>query len=396
MKRFFCILTITAILVLAGKPVPPSHAEGFSVNSLWVPCESAQKTLDDIQKIDALIDFSLQNNVDTLFIQIYRGNRTWYSTDMADDTPAQNFLKKFEKDMLSYLLEKAHASGITVHAWFNVLRVTTNVNAPILKKYGKNIVTRDSRSRNLMDYPGFKMPEPDSLYYDMGDPGIWLDAGHPDVQKYLSELMKDFLLRYNEIDGIHLDFIRLPSVLPASPGSRFKGISFGYGYESIKKFREQYGFDPIDSREREQAAQWDDFRREQITDIVKEFHNLCQKRGKTLSAAVRPWIARAYLNDCQDWPAWLEQELIDFAVVMNYTDDFDLFKYLSLSSTSMKRISPSGSKIIMGIGTYLLKNKQDVLEKQIRFLKEIDADGICIFSYDSIEDPEFVYSIINE
>lgn len=367
-------------------------------NALWVTCEGSKGTLDDTAKIDDLISFAMKNKIDTLFIQVYRGNRTWYVTDMADDGPAQKFLKANGFEMLPYLLKKAHKNQIAVHAWFNILRITKNKQAYVLKKYGEKIVTRDSQLRSLLEYPDFDLPEGDKKYYEMGDPGIWLDAGNTDVKTYICDLIRDFLFRYSEIDGIHLDFIRLPVIIPFSPGSRFKGLSFGYGYESMKKFREEYGFDPLEKDiTRIQSLQWDNFRREQITDIVRKIKKICcTDCGKKLSAAVRPWIDRAYLTDCQDWPRWLEEGLLDFAVVMNYTDDFQLFKYLALCSYSLKSISSPRSRILTGIGVYLLNDDAETLEKEIRFLKKIKADGISVFSYDSIEDPETVYSIINE
>ncbi|MCK5707111.1 MAG: family 10 glycosylhydrolase [Candidatus Aureabacteria bacterium] len=391
---FFLSTTVFCLIILLS----PLHAGDFPVNSLWVPCEGQNRTLDSIEKIDELIDFSVKNKISLLFVQIYRGNRTWYTTDLADDTPAQNFIKQNKKEMLPYLIEKANKNDIEVHAWFNVLRVTRNKDAVILKKLGRNAVTRDSLSRNMLDYKDFSLEGAEGRYYELGDPGIWLDAGNLDVQKYIHDLMDDFMLRYTEIDGIHLDFIRLPVVLPMSPGSRFKGLHFGYGYESVRRFREEFGYDPLDFSKlvREQSLEWDNFRRCQITDIVRKIKKICVLRGKKLSAAVRPWISRAYLTDTQDWPRWMEEGLLDFAIIMNYTDDPVLFKYLSLTCSSIKKISQEDTKIFMGIGAYLLKDKNDILQSEIETLRKITTDGICIFSYDSIKDPDFLYSLINE
>ena len=300
--------------------------------------------------------------------------------------------------MLPFLLKEAHKYNISVHAWFNILRITRNKDAIILKKLGRNIVTRDSKARNILDYKNFQLSGEESRYYEMGDPGIWIDAGNLSVQSYIRDLIEDFLLRHHDIDGIHLDFIRLPVTLPISPGSRFKGLSFGYGYESVKRFREKHGIDPIDSSSitREQSLLWDNFRREQITNIVRNIKKLCSGKEKELSAAVRPWIARAYLTDAQDWPCWIKEGLLDYAVIMNYTDDLPLFTYLSLCAVSMKQLSKNAPRILIGLGAYLLNDKPDTLQSEIEFLKEINADGICVFSYDSINDPEKVYSLINE
>ncbi len=314
---------------------------------------------------------------------------------MADDTPAQNFIKKHNFDMLPYLIEKAHKNNIEVHGWFNILRIARNKNAPILKKLGSKILTRDSKLRNLLNYPKFNFPPPDNKYYMMGDPGLWLDAGNIKVRKYILDMIKTFLLQYDDIDGIHLDFIRLPIAIPFAPGSRFKGISFGYGYESLKRFRESYGFDPLQSGlKRSQYQLWDNFRRKQITEIVKSIYENCSKKyGFKLSAALRPHIERAYLVDCQDWPDWIENGYLDYAVIMNYTDDLKLFKYTALSNYSIKEIAPKKTKIITGIGIYLLDDEK--MKKEISFLKKINADGICIFSYDCIKNGKALFDEIN-
>jgi uncharacterized lipoprotein YddW (UPF0748 family) len=390
------LFLIAGIFFSAG----PCFSENFTVNALWVPCETAYQPLSDIKKIDELIDFCVRNRINTLLVQVYRGNRTWYAGNMADDTPARSFTKKFGTEMLPYLLKKAHAKKISVHAWFNLLRIAKNKEAFILKKYGKNILTRDSKGRSILDYPDFTLPKPEGRYYEIGDPEIWLDAGNPDVQSYLAELVKDFLSKYPDIDGIHGDFVRLPIILPIQPGSHHLGLSFGYGYESVKRFRQRCGIDPLGgSLTREQSLLWDNFRREQITDVMKKIKEVCRKSGKPLSAAVHPLYSHAYLACSQDWPLWLEKGIMDFAVVMNYTENPELFRFSAVSCDSFKKISPPSARVIMGIGEYLLKSNPKVLEEEVSFLKKTDADGICIFSYDSLmetkKNQEIIYSIIN-
>ncbi|MDP8219244.1 MAG: family 10 glycosylhydrolase [Candidatus Theseobacter exili] len=349
--------------------------------SLWVPCESSNRTLDDPSKISDLIKYSKNNGIRRIYLQVYRGNRSWYKSKIADSTPFENCQKIHNVDPLKYSIKKAHENNIELHAWINVLRIARNTNAPILEELGENIITRDNKGRSLMSMKA-GLPEPENKYYHL-DYALWLEPGDPVVQTYIYRIVKEMLDNYPEIDGLHLDFIRYPFCNPYSAGSYSHGISFGYGTESTEAFHKATGLDPIAMKlTRKNGQAWDDWRRGSVTAVVKKISRLCKgiNRNCKLSVAALPWGTRAYLSAFQDWQGWLEEGIIDFAVVMNYTIDLKLFRHITKASMAFG----GQEKIHMGIGAYMLSDDPALFSEQISEAFDLKAREITIFSYDSI------------
>ena len=124
-------------------------------------------------------------------------------------------------DPLRELIRQAHASGLRVHAWVNVLSLADNRDAPLIRELGRDAVMVDQQGRSILDYPKLDVPEPDRRYYRMGTPAVWLDPAAPGVAPRLAETFAELAPRYPELDGLHLAYIRYPGVLPFAPGSRF-------------------------------------------------------------------------------------------------------------------------------------------------------------------------------
>ncbi len=93
-----------------------------------------------------------------------------------------------------------------------------------------------------------------------------------------------------------------------------------------------------------------------------------------------PSVEKAYFSTFQNWTEWLDKKIVDNVVAMNYTDDMEIFKLYS-SSLMMKGFQ---NKIQMGVGSYIMKDNNEITEEQIKFLKTLPLGGIVIFSYDDI------------
>ena len=307
----------------AVTPSPPRRA-------VWVLAEGSQRVLESAARIDTLIADAERLGVTDLFVQVYRGGRAWYDSRLADATPYRQLLKTTGGDGLKMLLAAAHARGIRVHAWVNVLSLSHNKNAPIIQELGPGAVLVDRRGRSLLDYPNYEVPQPDRAYYRMGTPGIALDPGAPGVRDHIVATYAELVERYPELDGLHLDYIRHPGVLPLIPGSRFGvGLDFGYGEESRANFQRATGLAAPREGNMVNLSRWDEWRRDQVTQLVAAIRGRArqQKADLELSAAVIAYADRAYQTLAQDWVRWLEEDLIDFAVPMIYTLDDRLLRY---------------------------------------------------------------------
>lgn len=140
----------------------------------------------------------------------------------------------------------------------------------------------------------------------------FLCPSHPDVPKYLEEKAREQLEK-EDVDGLHLDYIRYPDViLPVNLwqnytldlSSELADYDFCYSKFSKDAYFRETGID-INTVERpEQSPSWRAFRYKQITKVVNQICEAAQEYKKPVSAAVFPTpdLARRIVR--QDWPSW--------------------------------------------------------------------------------------------
>jgi len=337
--------------VIAPAPAPPRP------RGLWVLCEGSQRVLEHPERIAALIEDARALGATDLFVQVYRGGRAWFDSSLADPAPFLAQRERSGRDALAELLDAAHAAGLRVHAWVNVLSLSANRQAPILAALGPAAAIVDQHGRSVLDYPGLDVPPPDRRYYRMGTPALWLDPAAPGVAERLAATFGELVARYPGLDGLHLDYIRHPDVLPFVPGSRFGvGLDFGHGEATRARFRAETGREPPSPPEKlGHANLWDAWRRDKVTALVALIAGTARsaRPGLALSAAVWSYADRAYLALAQDWRRWLEDGLIDLAVPMAYTLDQRLFRYQA------QQLAPlaGGGRVWLGVGAWLFASE---------------------------------------
>jgi uncharacterized lipoprotein YddW (UPF0748 family) len=389
----------TLALVACGDSEPPPEppagevAEAEAVvetapeprRGLWVLCEGSQRVLEHPERIPALIEDAQLLGVSDLFVQVYRGGRAWFDSSHADAAPYRAILEQTGRDTLAELLPKAHAAGLRVHAWVNVLSLAGNTRSQLVAELGRDAVQVDRFGRSVLDYPKLDVPQPDRQYYRMGTPAVWLDPASPGVAERMAAIFAELLVRYPELDGLHLDYIRYPDVLPFAPGSRFGvGLDFGYGAATRARFAAETGLEAPYGKSLANANRWDSWRREQLTQLVAQLRGATSevRAGVALSAAVWTYADRAYLAIGQDWRGWLAAGLVDFAVPMAYTLDDRLLRYMAEGFAG----APAGDRIWLGLGVWLFAGSPERALAQLRIAREAGAGGDALFSWDSIAD----------
>lgn len=379
---------------LANEPTPstaPSlqKAQTQRARGLWVLAEGSYRVLDDATRIEPLLDRAQRLAATDLFVQVYRGGRAFYrSAEFVEQRPHPDALGP---DVLRSLLDAAHGLDIRVHAWVNVLSLSTRRDARLIDDLGRDAILVDKRGRSVLDYPDYDLPEPDRSFYRMGTRGIYLDPALPAVRERLVATFRDLLVRYPDLDGLHLDYIRHPGVLPFSPGSRFGvGVDFGYGAASRARYRSETGNpDPMDDAQPglvRGSAEWDDWRRQQVTILVEEIARRTRevRPGLVLSAAVIPYVDRAYLSLAQDWRAWLDSGAIDLAMPMVYTLDDRLLRYQLETFAGW----PQADRIWPGLGSWLFAGNPARAVTQLNLLQSSEFPGEMFFSDDAISESD--------
>jgi uncharacterized lipoprotein YddW (UPF0748 family) len=344
--------------------------------------------LEHPARVPALIETARTLGVTDLFVQVYRGGRAWYDASLADATPYRALVGRGD-DPLRGLVAAAHAVGLRVHAWVNVLSLGTHRDGPLLAALGPTAVQTDRNGRSLLDYPDLQVPKDEQRFVRLGTPAVWLDPGAPGVAPALARVFEELATRHPELDGLHLDYIRYPDVIPFTPGARFDvGIDFGYGEATRARFRADTGLDAPFRNDSRNAEAFDGWRRARVGEVVREIGAAARaaRPGLEISAAVWSFPDRAYLSLHQDWTRWLDDDLVAFAVPMVYTRDPRLFTLLSRAN-----VGAAGRRAWVGLGVWLFVAAPEGAAAQLAEARRLESDGAAFFSYDALaESPALV------
>ncbi|MEE9190830.1 MAG: family 10 glycosylhydrolase, partial [Candidatus Neomarinimicrobiota bacterium] len=170
--------------------------------------------------------------------------------------------------------------------------------------------------------------------------------------------------------GIHLDYIR------------FQAKDFGNNIQATAVFLENNAsYDlknvlPDDEK-------WEAFKRNSITLLISQIKTLRDQKYPELviSAAVKPNLNEAKERFGQDWLKWLIDGLIDWAVVMNYLPDVQIFAD-NLDVIRNKIPEDLLAKIYIGIATYN-QSPEDFYTK-VMYTSCSNFSNYSVFSYNDL------------
>lgn len=172
-----------------------------------------------------------------------------------------------------------------------------------------------------------------------------------------------------DVDGIHFDYIRYPDRNACFCGGCRERFEKSAGVKLTKW--------PDDALNGEHATKFADWRREQITRLVRavseEAHKL--KPKLKVSAAVWGGWKNARESIGQDAQAWIDAGYLDFVCPMNYEEDDTVFVELV-----RKQVAATNRKtpLYLGIGAHKLSGPEQ-MAKQIQLSRELGGGGFVVF-----------------
>lgn len=128
-----------------------------------------------------------------------------------------------------------------------------------------------------------------------------------------------------EVDGVHLDYIRFPDVILARGLWEKYGLvmdreypQFDYCYcdQCTSAFKDQTGIDIKEAEDPSQVKEWVQFRYDLITNMVNRLTEVAHDQNKKINAAVFPGPSIAKKLVRQEWNQWN----LDAIYPMNYND----------------------------------------------------------------------------
>lgn len=313
------------------------------------------KTPSDITRI---ADRCREANIDTILFQV-RGNATAFYRSSIEPWAEQFDFKDPGFDPLALMVEAAHARGLRLVAWVNVVPAWYGPVAPKSPDH----VWNKHPEWSWYDQKGKRQAFSEKFY-------VSLNPCLPEVRAYIVSVLEEIVANY-AIDGLHLDYMRFPNEAPATPAG--SGIDYPRDAKTVALFEKATGKKPDADR-----AAWNDWRTGQVTQLVRQIRAMirAKKPAVELTSAVGPMRANA-LTHMQDSDRWLAEDLVDGLYPMNYSGDPKVFAQRCAAWKS----APKDKRIVMGV--MFEKGKPDVLRTEVQ--QSLDEfNGFAVFAWGSL------------
>lgn len=211
----------------------------------------------------------------------------------------------------------------------------------------------------------------------------WLCPSRKEVSQYLETEVKN-ILRQDDVDGIHLDYVRYCDViLPLNLWAKY-GIEqnqelpeYDYCYCPVcrEKFQQQGGPDPLSLKHPDQSLSWRKFRYDNITRIVNRLSAVAQELKKPITAAVFPTPEVAKRNVRQDWTKWDLDAICPMIYHGFYQENVDW-----IGDAVAEGVAGIGGKFPLYAGLFLPDFKsRDEIKRGMELAMQNGAAGVSLF-----------------
>lgn len=363
MMRFLSLLTA---FVLALVPLSRAGADD-SFRAVWITRWDYRSETDVKRAIaDAAslgvtdIIWQVRGQADAY----YKSTLEPWGEELLRDLPPGATEPSF--DPLTLAVSEAHARGVKLHAWVNVMPLWKGTAPP------------KSQSHPYFTHPEWRLRDANGAPQALNDHYVIVNPLLPAVQSHIVAVCADIVQRY-AVDGIHMDYVRFVSDTMKDPAS-FPGDAESLAIFSQKLGREVKTDAAGKIADEADRAAFRDLKRDTITTIVQRIKTeaVSKRPGVVLTAAVwrRPELARdTYL---QDAPAWLRAGLLDRAMPMIYTAKDEQYQH----DLAAWLAAAPGKPITPGLANYLHEPAQTV--RQIEYAHKANTAGVAVFAYSSL------------
>lgn len=385
-------------LVLRAPTAPPVQHEARAV---WVSRYDWTRfgvapTPADIQQV---VDQAVSAGFNALFFQVRGAGDAYYTPGRepwaARMTGSLGWTLGQDPgwDPLAELCTRAHAAGLTVHAWLNVYPTW---QAPPTATYGTLTPTlgiTPPQALNRLTYSadgGYGLGYTWRVYDRPASNGYqpirwneytWASPAVPQVQEHFAAIVADLVARY-DLDGIHLDNVRYP-------GPQYSWDPFTLA---------AYAADPLSATMT--ITDWrPGFQQAQVTALVARVTMATHTTRPTLTISAAVWPV--YLNRW-GWPAtsegltdyyqdsqgWLQSGAVDALAPMLYSSNVvtDLTKW-TLAAQDFQTHA-AGRVVLPGIGVTAGGTCLPFAElaSRIEAARSLGAAGQAVFSLSALAD----------
>ncbi|MFH1571127.1 MAG: family 10 glycosylhydrolase [Gemmatimonadota bacterium] len=271
---------------------------------------------------------------------------------------------------LERILPMAHAEGLEVHAWMH----TMTCNIPAVYEAHREWYSVNGLDESSADKPAYVD------YYK------FLCPSRPEVQEFVARRVRE-LAAIDELDGVHLDYIRYPDVILAPAlQPRYRIVQdreypqYDYCYCEVcrRDFREQTGVDPKDLADPSADAAWRQFRYDRITRLVNRvLVPEGRRRGKAMTAAVFP----NWENVRQNWYRWDVDAVLPMLYHRFYNEEIEW-----IGRQCARGVANLPGEVRLYSGVQVPRRAPEQLAQMVQVSMAGGAAGVSLFSARSMSE----------
>lgn len=303
-----------------------------------------------------------QSGIDAVLPQVYNGSEALF------DHPHP--LVNTHADILGELIPLAHEAGLEIHAWMWTMPCT---NPQIVEKH-PDWYAVNGLNESAHEKPAY-VP-----YYK------FLCPCNPEAQDFVQGNVKA-LAAYSELDGIHLDYVRLPDVILAKglqpkydivQDKEYPQYDYSYSQFCREQFIAQGGPDPLELENPSSNEVWRQFRYDSVSNLVNnKLVPVAREAGKQITAAVFP----NWQSVRQQWHKWDLDTFLPMLYHNFYEEDINWIG--EQTSAALERLNHNKP---IHSGLFVPSLSPEELVKAIDIAINSGAKGVSLFNLNAMTD----------
>lgn len=340
-----------------------------TVNNVNFPSKAGISTAEMKAELDDIIKTTKEAGLNAIFFQVRPTSDALYDSSLF---PTSKFLSGTQGapfadgfDPLAYIIEAAHMNNIELHAWINPYRITMN-------SHDLNALAQNNPARLN---PSWVVKHPNGLMY--------YNPGLPEVRDLITQGVVEIINKYS-VDGIHFDDYFYPSVSSGKFDDDAAYAKYGGG------------------------KNLDDWRRENVNQLVKKVYDEIKKVNKDIRFGISPsgiWANKssnpagsntngneAYSAIFCDARAWVEGGYIDYICPQIYwhfahkTAPYDI-----LTRWWSTLLDGTGVDLYIGHAVYKLDSDPEFkseleIPRQVEYARQyISTRGSIFYGYEALK-----------
>jgi len=344
---------VAQLNIIPSDPVTPPAKHLAEIRGVWITSNDFD-TIRDSHTLQTAITQLHELNFNTIYPVVWNSGYVMYPSAVAKSIGIQPFVLRGADghDILPDIVNQAHSQGLLVIPWFEFGFMAPATSELAMKKPWWFTQKQDGSKTSLSS---------------AGDV-MWLNPFHPEVQKFITDLVLEAIAQY-PVDGIQFDdHMSLPS-------------EFGYDKYTTALYNQETKKKPPSNP---QDSEWLQWRADKITAFMVKLNQAVKAKNPKAIFSVSPnYYEFAYKFNLQDWLTWVRLHIVDELIVQVYRSDLASF-ITDISRPEMQEVQqiiPTGVGIMSGLRNSPVKIQQ--IQYQVRAAQQHRL-GIVFFYYESL------------